>query len=289
LPVIPYNDLIFTKLFDYLYKLRSLVEKEQMLRRVPAKIILFLVISFQSIYPMDRSGLSCPDGTIGRLSGWFLGSYTSVTGRPNTYLVDRENYFSGIVYPLSERFTAEATYGVERADSIFHIFSIATKIRLGRPVRESRSCNPDGTVGLPLVSFSLGERFYFSGNNLHFFRSSFAALYPVSSMITIGAGYNYYGESNPRLVDKLRIILDYFPRRYPQGQEYDNPDGPEGTLSFSMTMGGAANGFFGQLGLNAPLNREITIAFMLRGEVVNSPSVRSLIPAVKINYYPADR
>ena len=251
---------------------------------------VFLIIGFVVVGILQGTGsnaqTSHPDGLIGRPSGWISAGYASVYVEEGIPGFDRTRFGAGMTIPATRLLTFEASYAFENEDTLYHIYSAGFRFRFGDPLKPNSSINPDGRVGRPVLLLSYEGKFSDIETANHRSYANIETLLPVSSRFTFGGGWRYYDEDEPRQVDEYFGVLNYFPRSYAPGREYENPDGIDGNPSFSLRGGGSKHGFFGQFDIAAPLKPNLTLTLSIRGERVPSPYVRTAILSGRISYYP---
>lgn len=217
---------------------------------------------------------------------YIASSYASVFVDEGVPGFDRTLYNAGLTYPAMKILTFETSYALDDDDSLYHRYTAGFRLRSADPLRAGASVNPDGRVGAPLLDFSFTGKFPDAESKAHRYWIDVSALVPVSEGLSIGGGMRYYEEENPRRVDEYFGLLNYFPVGYSTDAEYENPDGVEGYPSFYFAAGGSDNGYFGRLDIAMPIKPELTLTFMLRGEIVSDPDVKIAVAGGRISYYP---
>jgi hypothetical protein len=251
-------------------------------------LVLFALPLGRPAAARPQAAIHHPDGRLGRLSGWVSGSYLSPLGETRVPIVDQTRIGLGIRFPATRRFTLEAGYFLSSGDSVFHEYSVAVKAYMGDPLRSSTAVNPDGKIGAPIISVLFHGVLPDRNPGDHHHRVCLRGWLPVSRNMTVAGGWRYYEIEDPFQVDEYFAAVRLFPRDYPAGEEYINPDGVEGIPSLSLTGGGSVNGFHGQLDIIMPLSPRVSIAFLIRGERVASPYLRTAELGGKISFYPND-
>ena len=254
----------------------------------PGKYGSYLTIAAMLIVLTGLNGFAAtahPDGCLGRAGGWFSAGYASVYVERGIPGFDRTNFAAGLIWPAIASLTFESSYALEYQDTLFHKYSVGFRARLGDPLKTGRSVNTDGRVGVPFINIAYTGKLPDVETENHSYHIDYAVMLPISTGFTIGGGGRYYEVDGPRQVDKFHGRLNYFPQKYPSGAEYENPDGIEGSPSFSLIGGGSELGFFGQLNIAVPIESDLTLTLTIRGERIPSPYVRTAFLGGRISYY----
>ncbi len=230
-----------------------------------------------------------PDGLLGKPNGYLYGQYVSVTGNPGVPAADRKALGIGLKIPVAARWTVTGSYFGFQDDSLFHNYSLEFSFYTANPIKSVKPCNPDGLVGAPSIAIGLGGEVPDRDPRANRWQAVATAIMPISGNLTIGAGAKFYQEDNPLQAESFYGIINFFPKRYEKNLHYVNPDGVEGALSFAVRGGGSRHGIFGQLELIFPLEPEMTISFLIRGERIPVPYLRSAVAGFRINYYPGNK
>ncbi len=110
---------------------------------------------------------------------------------------------------------------------------------------------------------------------------------PVSSHLTLSAGYRYYQQIELLDVQKGYGSVSIYPTSYSSDSAYVNPDGPVGNLAMKVSGGGSKNGVFGECQAILPFTGDMTFTLLIRGERVPGPPYRrSAIAGFLLSYYP---
>jgi len=230
-----------------------------------------------------------PDGLLGKPNGYLSGQYVSVTGNPGVPVTDRKALGIGLKIPMAARWTISGSYSALQNDSLFHNYNLEFSFYMANPIKSAKPCNPDGPVGAPIIAIGFGGEIPDRDPGAHRWQAVARTFMPISRKLTVGVGAKFYQKDDPLQAESLYGMISFFPKRYEKDREYVNPDGVEGTLSFAARGGGSKHGVFGQLELIFPLEPEMTISFLIRGERIPVPYFRSAIAGFRINYYPGNK
>jgi hypothetical protein len=230
-----------------------------------------------------------PDGLLGKPNGYISGQYASVTGNPGVPVSDRKALGIGLKIPLASRWTISGSYFALQNDSLFHNYSLDLSFYMANPIKSVKRCNPDGPAGAPIITLGLGGEIPDRDPGAHRWQAVARAILPISEKLTLGVGARFYEKDDPLQAESFYGMISFFPKQYDKDREYINPDGVEGALSFAARGGGSKHGVFGQLELIFPLEPEMTISFLIRGERVPVPYFRSAMAGFRINYYPGNK
>ena len=248
---------------------------------------LTFIISMAFIFPVLGSATPAhPDGRLGRFGGWLSAGYASIFVERGIPGFDKTRFSGGLIYPVFKKLTLESSYSLESQDTLYHVYSIGFRGYLAGPIGSNNRINPDGRVGIPIIQAVFTGKMPDVHPDKHRYRVESSLLLPISRRFSLGGGWNYYEMDDPRMVDEFFGRLNYFPKNYAPGREYENPDGVEGYPSFFLSGGGSQYGFFGQLDVAVPLKSNLTLTLLVRGERVASPYVRTAYLIGKISFYP---
>ncbi len=229
-----------------------------------------------------------PDGKLGRLGGQISARYTSVTAEKGVAVSDIAQIKAGLIFPFARTVTLGGSYSLEHDDSLFHNFSISAKKYTADPTKSPINCNPDGKIGVPIISFGGSIRIADADPGQPIYQLSLNALVPISPNFTVGVGSVYYSESKPEHADDFFGDINFYPVRYASGREYENPDGIEGVPSFAFRAGGSKEGFFGQLAIVVPLQQSLSIGLIMCGEKLDFQATTKATLGAQVNIYPGN-
>ncbi|PKK83603.1 MAG: hypothetical protein CVT49_07555 [candidate division Zixibacteria bacterium HGW-Zixibacteria-1] len=252
----------------------------------PALIFLVLFLGLSSAYGFGHP--AHPDGRVGRPGGWLSAGYASIFVERGIPGFDKTRFSGGLIFPVIKNLTIESSYMLESEDTLYHIYTVGFRGYSGNPIKPNSGINPDGRIGIPFIQVTLIGKMPDVSPEKHRYRVEMAALMPISGRFTLGGGWNYYEKDHPRIVDEFIGKLNYFPKSYVAGSEYESPDGVEGYPSFFLSGGGSQYGFFGQLDIAVPVRPNLTLTLLIRGERVASPYVRTAILSGRISFYPGN-
>lgn len=259
-----------------------------MRKTLSLSVVFALFLIFNHAEAAGNPGRQHPDGVTGRFNGWLSVSYADIFAEQGVAAADKNGFGIGMGCPLAGNVSIEAGYMLKNNDSTFHDYSLSARVYLKNPLKQPDLSNPDGAVWGPIVYARYSAKIPDGEPGGHRYRTCLAVLMPISRKLTLGAGWQYYQKENPRQVDEFFGLLNFFPKAYSPGHEFENPDGVEGSPSFSLRGGGSSRGFFGELGIFVPLDSRLTLALSVQGERVNSPDIRTAILGVKIYFYPGN-
>jgi len=256
------------------------------------RIILYIftaIVIFYLFIPapaVSQAGVAHPDGLIGQINGSLCAGYSSVSAEERVSHADHQFLGLDFGFPVSRYITFNAGYKIENVDSIFHNYFLGASFRLGDPTKASSYFNPDGVAWQPVLTVNGGGRVsdkHIKDNQYYIMGE---ILVPVSTYLSAGIAGKYYQDRDFRQVDQIFGRVNIFTERYQEGERYSNSDGVEGSPSFYLTGGGSSDGLFGQVDFLMPLERDMTLVLVLRGERTPSPYTRTASIGICINYYP---
>ncbi len=229
-----------------------------------------------------------PDGIIGRPNGQIFGSYSSVSAERASDLVDRKTLGIDIGLPASKDLYFFCGYYGEYVGAFFHNIEIGGRFYPRNPLDSLKECNPDGTLFAPVISLSFLHTLKDENNRINRQRYNLDLLLPISPLLTPGVGISLYHRKPAYDAEEFSLSLNLYTSKYETGQNYSNPDGPEGAPAFSLKAGGSGDGYFGQVGLIFPIESSLTLLINLRREKVSSPRIVSNIAAFRLKFYPGN-
>lgn len=246
----------------------------------------FIVYSLLSAnYVLAGTAINHPDGRLGRIGGLFKADYASESAELGVNVSDITRLATEIVFPISKTLTFGGAYGLEKNDSLFHNISISIKKYMANPIKSNIRCNPDGAVGTPIINIGGAIRLADTNPEDPIYRLNIEILLPFSEHLTIGTGSLICSEDKPEHTDEYFGIINFFPIKYPKGNIYSNPDGVEGTPSFSFRAGGSEFGLFGRLDIIVPLNPLMSLGVFVAGEKYDFQEVTKATLGIRIHFY----
>lgn len=236
--------------------------------------------------PVDRQWRHHPDGLVGQISLHGYACYASVSKKPTYSALDAQTYVLGLNLVASPQITLETRWEAFKQDSVRHTLWGGLKHYLKYPMKESLRCNPDGRIGGIVLGLMAGARFSDSPAGATNAMGDISITVPVSTRLSLAAGYRYYEkiEVNDVVQGFSRLTL-YF-SEYPPDSVYVSPDGPVGYLVMSLSGGGSAKGVFGQISFIFPLDRKMSLKAVFTAERIKSPYQLSLAVGVGVSIYP---
>ena len=229
-----------------------------------------------------------PDGPVGSVSfnGFF--QYASVTKPPMVPTDDIQRFQGGLNWVADDHVNLMTRFLATREDSTRYELNGGIKVYLGNPVTSDKPTNPDGAVGIPSFSLWGGIRY----NDLSIedpkFVGDFELIVPVSTRLSVLAGYRYFEEISEPDVQQAWGGINFFVDRYYADSAYANPDGPVGNVAIGLTGGGSSEGVFGDLTLSFPISNNVTWKLNIRGERVEFPYRRVAIVGAGVSLYPSN-
>jgi len=275
--------------------MRSQIAKPSIGKYRTRNILLILLITLisnigftqeESFHQKQR--ILLPEGALGQLNGEISGSYTSVSAAQGVPYGDRQSSGVRLTLPALRRLTFFGGYSADFSHDIFHQLSIGFSAYARDPSDSSIVANPDGIPLSPVVSIAFMEVIQDQdpGNSRQNYSMNLRL--PMSPQITIGAGINSNRPRLPYEVDGISFLFKFLTGKYQAGQNYSNPDGPEGDLAFTFTGGGSGDGYFLQPELILPLDQLLTLFVYVRREKISDPEIESRILGLRLKFYPGN-
>ncbi len=228
-----------------------------------------------------------PDGILGKPSFHAQISYASVTGTRKRPVGDIQRFTFGLDLVATSRLTLLSSIRATVQDSTKYEVAGGVRLYPVDPLTESRRKNPDGPIGGFSLTGLVGNRFVSNGGSSSKVVADGILAVPVSTHLTLSAGYRYYQEIELLDVQKGYGSVSIYPRNYSADSAYVNPDGPVGNLALRVSGGGSKNGIFGECQAILPFSGDMTFTMMIRGERVPGPPYRrSAIAGFFLSYYP---
>jgi len=240
------------------------------------------------VYYTGRSIRPHPDGAVGSVGFHGFFQYALVTKPANVPVVDVEKYQGAFNWVIADQANLMARFLTIKEDSVRYELGAGLRLYSGNPVATSRGANPDGPVGLPVLSLWGGMRY----NELSIKEPKTVGdaevTFPVSRRLSISAGYRYFEEIEEADVQQGYGTVSIYVARYVADSAYTNPDGPVNNVAIHLSGGGSPEGVFGDLTLMFPISNNLTWRLSVRGERVTEPYRRSAILGVGFSVYPSN-
>ncbi len=229
-----------------------------------------------------------PDGFVGQVAFNSAFRYVSISGDPSRSVNDLQHYRLGLDLVADSRVTLLSSFKAVDQDTTYYELMGGLRVYTRDPANRTRSHNPDGPVGGPVLTAMAGTRFSSDSNGNSAVIADIRLMLPVSRRLTIGAGYRYYETLTATDVDEAFGSISYYTGPYLKDSAYANPDGPVGNLALRLSGGGSAEGAFGELSLIFPISGNLSLVATGRGERVEFPYQRSVVAGAGFRFYPSN-
>lgn len=240
------------------------------------------------VYYTGRSVRAHPDGAVGSVGFQGFFQYALVTKPVNQPVVDIEKYEGGFNWVIADHANLMARFLTIKEDSIRYELSGGARLYFANPLSTGRPANPDGPVGVPVVSLWGGLRYNELSVKEPKYLGDFEVIVPVSRRLSVAAGYRALEVIEEADVQTAYGKVSFYVARYHADSAYTNPDGPVNNVAIHLSGGGSTNGVFGDLTLLFPINNSLTWKLSIRGERVEFPYRRSAILGVGFSIYPSN-
>jgi hypothetical protein len=215
-------------------------------------------------------------------------SYASISANDGAALKDIQQYIAGIGLVPHDHFFLSSSFEARQQDSTIYQLWGDLKIYLKNPL-SAIAVNADGPTGIPSLLFTGGARYSASPDSDTRGWGKAAMIFPVSAILTLTGGYNFYEAIETSDVTRGFGSVTFYTSRYLEGKQYLNPDGPPGFLAIRLSGGGSSRGYFGKAELILPLQPVTTLKLLLGAEKNDLLNRESLQVGSGVTVYPLPR